>query len=86
MKKVLTTVAIILAVYFSFLSFDCIRLKTADGETIPLITLNVSETENRTEYVGLGYSVEYYKDNSNGSIYGAEFRLFDKIMIWAWIE
>ena len=59
----------------------------------PLITISLGETENGNFYKGLGYSVRYYIDNVqvssdlvNSRIYGAEFRLFDKILIWAWVE
>ena len=53
----------------------------------------MAEYENGNKYTGLGYSIKYYKDKQvdiNGNIeesgYGAEFRLFDKILIWAWVE
>lgn len=60
----------------------------------PFITINMEEYENGNKYIGLGYSVKYYRKTQkivNDGIdvlaesgYGAEFRLFDKILIWAW--
>lgn len=59
----------------------------------PLITISLGETKNGNIYKGLGYSIRYYIDEIQESsdlisarIYGAEFRLFDKILIWAWVE
>ena len=92
-KKVLMVIGIILASYILFVAVDCIRLGNTSVETKPIITVSSSEDENRSKYTGLGYSVVYYNDrqeNTDGNIveniYGAEFRLFDTILIWAWIE
>ena len=56
----------------------------------------MKDYENGNKYTGLGYSVKYYRDKqkliNEDTVeiikrgYGAEFRLFDKILIWAWIE
>lgn len=92
-KKALTAIGIILAIYILFVTADCIRLRNTNGETKPIITVCLAEDENSSKYTGLGYSVIYYKDrqeNIDGSIvenvYGAEFRLLDTILIWAWVE
>ena len=92
-KKALMIIGIILAIYISFVTVDCIRLGNTKSETKPMITVSLAECENGNKYAGLGYSVKYYKDrqeNIDGNmvenIYGAEIRLFDKILIWAWIE
>lgn len=92
-KKVLMVIVTLLVVYFSFVTIDCIRLKNAKIGTKPLITVSLAEYENGNKYTGLGYSVKYYKDrqeDTNGNIveggYGAEFRLFNKILIWAWVQ
>ena len=71
-------------------------MKNAKRGTKPLITISEYETDSRTGYKGLGYTIEYYVDKDeqkegdmtyiNVYGYGAEFRLFDKIMVWAWIE
>lgn len=92
-KKVWIAIGIILAIYISFVTIDCVRLGNTNSETKPIITVSLAEEENRSKYMGLGYSVTYYKDgqeNPDGNIvknvYGAEFRLFDTILIWAWVE
>ena len=89
MKKVLTVIGILIAIYAAFVTVDCVKLKTAPKGTKPIITVSETETENREKYMGLGYSVYYYTDK-NGSeaknIYGAEFRLFDELLIWGWVE
>lgn len=80
-------IGIILAVYILFLSTDCVRLRNTDSETKPIITVASEEDKSRSKYTGLGYSVMYYKDgNAAENVYGAEFRLFDSILIWAWVE
>ena len=88
-KKILIAVGILLAIYIVFVTVDCIRLENANTETKPIITVSSSEYETRSKYNGIGYSVIYYTDeqeNQGENIYGAEFRLFDSILIWAWIE
>lgn len=93
MKKVFIAIIILLAIYISFVTVDCVRLRNAKTGTKPFITVSLAEYENGNKYIGLGYSVKYYKDRNidiNGNIlemgYGAEFRLFDKILIWVWVE
>lgn len=92
-KKVLMVICALLIIYFLFVTIDCIRLKNSQTGTKPFITVNLAEYENGDKYVGLGYSIKYYNDkyeDMNGNMvennYGAEFRLFDKLLIWAWIE
>lgn len=94
MKKIIITVlSVLIGVYSLFVATDCIRLRYAESGTKPIITVSLAEYENGNKYTGLGYSVKYYADrytDENGvaveSNYGAEFRLFDKILVWAWIE
>lgn len=94
MKKVILKIIIILLIlYVLFVTVDCIRLRYAKNGTKPLITIGLGENENGNIYKGLGYSVRYYINETQKSsdlilarIYGAEFRLFDKILIWAWVE
>lgn len=92
-KKILITVIALLVLYAVFVTVDCIRLKNSATDTKPIITLSEPDYDRGTKYVGLGYSIAYYKDpyiDENGNICllpcGAEFRLFDKFLIWAWIE
>ena len=93
MKKVFIAIGILLVIYISFVTIDCVRLRNAKTGTKPFITVSLVEYENGNKYTGLGYSIKYYKDrleNEKGNIveseYGAEFRLFDTILIWAWVE
>ena len=89
MKKALAVIGILIAIYAAFVTVDCVRLKTAPKGTKPIIAVSETETENREKYTGLGYSVCYYTDKSSGeaeNIYGAEFRLFDKFLVWGWVE
>ncbi len=92
-KKVLIAIVTLLIMYFLFVTIDCIKLRNAPNGTKPIITISLAEYQNGNKYIGLGYSVKYYNDrheDTNGNIvesgYGAEFRLFDKILIWAWSE
>ena len=94
MKKVFISIGILLVIYVSFVTVDCIRLRGAKSPEKPFITINMAEYENGNKYIGLGYSVKYYREKQKivnygidvlaESGYGAEFRLFDKILIWAW--
>lgn len=87
--------------YVGFVVVDCIRLQIAKFDTKPLIVISEElecyderTCEYYNKYKGLGYSItySYYIDESSAEnnigvdANGAEFRLFDKIMIWAWIE
>lgn len=90
-KKIAIVLAVIISAYFLFVAADCVRLKSADKETKPFVTVSMAQYEDGNGYVGLGYSVRYRdkitadSDNTDG-ICGAEFRLFGKILVWAWIE
>ena len=93
-KNICIIIVSIVLLYVLFVTVDCVRLRNAKVDTRPLITVKAVENENK--YIGLGYSVTYYVDsivdNTNGITenielgYGAEFRLLDKILIWAWGE
>lgn len=96
-KGIIIGLSIILVVYITFVVIDCIRLRHAVNYTKPLITISENIVENRVIYYGLGYSVSYYIDREiiiNNDVtliggtgnYGAEFRLFNKLLIWAWVE
>lgn len=93
------TVSSVILLYGVFVGVDCVRLYRAKTAEPPLIVTKNSEVlENGTvKYTGLGYTVTYktnYADTENGEstniadsrIYGAGFRMFDKILFWAWIE
>lgn len=86
-KKILLIIVILLIIYFLFVTIDCIRLRNTKTDTKPFITISLAEYENGNKYMGLGYSVKYYKDKQDDkNSYGGEFRLFDKILVWAWVE
>ena len=96
MKKVLKIIGIVLLclvlIWCIYVTIDCIRLRTIKLGLKPIITLEHSEENNRLNYTGLVYNVSYYIDKKQDydlilyDIYGAEFRLFDKLLIWAWVE
>ena len=92
-KKILIIVIALLVLYAAFVTVDCIRLKNSATDTKPIITLSEPDYDRGTKYMGMGYTIAYYKDpviDENGNTTyracGAEFRLFDRILIWAWIE
>lgn len=80
-KKTFIILGIIIAIYVSFVTIDCIRLKNSGIGTKPFITINIKDYENGNEYTGLGYSIRYfYSENTFGS--GVEIKLFNIIPIW----
>lgn len=86
-KIILTVLACIVAFYGIFVAADCIRLYNAEPGTKPIIT--ISEDKENHRYNGLGYSVEYYINESETSYensYGRECRLFGKILLWAYVS
>ena len=100
-RILLIIISSLIFLYGVFVGIDCIRLYKLGESDKPLITINETRTEDYCEYAGLGYSVIYKFDPEKavvpedegeenaypGSyIYSAEFRLFDKILLWAWIE
>lgn len=102
MKKLIKPLVIIICslilAYGLFVGVDCIRLYNADISKPPIITTQPTVIEdNDIKYTGLGYTVIYEikedltseESGTINTIYdicGAEFRLFDKIFLWAWIE
>lgn len=85
MKKILFLIIDIFIVYLIFVGIDAYRIKSSPFEDIkPLITIDEEKNDTDIIYVGLGYTVEYYL-NSDGTIYGGAFTLFDKILIWAYV-
>ena len=87
--------------YGVFVGVDCLRLYKLSESEKPLITINEIRGNDYWKCEGLGYTVTYNFDpEKEGSsdeegkqnaypgshIYSAEFRLFDKILLWAWIE
>ena len=96
-KKIIIIILILIICYISFITIDRIRLKHSSYGTKPLITINEKITENRLIYTGIGYKIEYYlnqvKEEEINNLprieercYGVAFWLFNKIIIWGWVE
>lgn len=102
MKKLIKPLVIIICslilAYGLFVGVDCVRLYNADESKSPIIITQPTKIQDdEVKHTGLGYTVIYKtkaeipteENESNNAIYdicGAEFRLFDKILLWAWIE
>jgi len=102
MKKAFRILIIIISsailIYGVFVGADCVRLYNAGESKPPIITTRpVQLHDDEIKYTGLGYTITYKanaeteaeENESQNAIYdicGAEFRLFDKILLWAWIE
>lgn len=91
----------LILLYGVFIGIDCVRLYKVGESDKPLITINENRGDDYCKYEGIGYTVtykfdpekvivseEYREENAypGSCVYGAEFRLFDKILLWAWIE
>ena len=96
LKIVSVVVAVIITLSIAFLGVDVIRLSKPEnkGEK-PIITLDESYNERNITYKGLGYTVTYLVDSKidpeNDTIIthyisSAEVKLFDKVIVGAWIE
>lgn len=86
-KIILTLLALIVVVYGIFVFADSKRLEKADKGTKPIIT--ISEDKENHSFMGLGYNVKYYLNEGETeykNAYGAECRLFGKILLWAYVE
>lgn len=95
-KILAVIVAVIVVAYVAFAGFEAIRLSSPENKGAkPVITIGEAYSESSIKYVGLGYTVTYKLSSSNGLddgsvtthyIYSAEVRLFDKVLLGAWIE
>ena len=101
LRALVITISSAVLLYGVFVGIDCVRLYKVGESENPLITVNEIRGEDYWKCEGLGYTVTYKFDPEKeisseeegkqnaypGShIYSAEFRLFDKILLWAWIE
>ena len=102
MKKFLRVLVIAISsailLYGVFVGVDCVRLYNANESKPPMVITKATQIEDCSiKYTGLGYTVTYQTKvgisteenetlNAINDICGAEFRLFDKILLWAWIE
>lgn len=95
MKRALRIIGILLLcfgiIWCLYVTIDAIRLRTMKLGLKPLITLEEVKENTKIYYKGLGYSITYQVQAKQDydlvlvNILGAEFRLFDKFLIWAWI-
>lgn len=101
-KIVLTVIAVCVVCFAAFVLIDCVRISRAELGTKPLITISeeIPNGPGDLRYRGLGYSVVYKMgdemqtgDSGESCIsyieenaYGQEFWLFDKILVWGWVE
>ncbi len=95
-KKVSLVIAVILILSVAFLGVESHRLSRPENKGAkPVITLNEAYNEKSIKYQGLGYTVTYLVDSkidpenstiTTHYIYSAEVRLFDKVLLGAWIE
>lgn len=99
-KGIKTVTIIILSIvllWVGVVTVDCIRLRNSQCGTKPFITLQEEDGDTILSYTGLGYTVNYRIDigevtTENGTTYveqlgyGADFWLFDKVLVWGWIE
>lgn len=97
-KKAVWIVALLLVVsWICYLTVDCIRLNHSVPGTKPLITIGEKVEDHEIIYDGLGYRIDYYVDIEPEADaewtahieqygYGAEFWLFGKILLWAWVS
>ncbi len=97
-RALVITISSVILLYGVFVGVECVRLYNSETSKPPIISTQPTKIENDTvKYTGLGYTVTYRineeietKENASlNAIYdicGAEFKLFDKILLWAWIE
>ena len=98
LKVLLITISSLILLYGVFVGVECLRLQNSFESKPPIITTQDAQIEDYSiKYTGLGYTVTYRlyekpglnEQESYSPLYdvcGAEFRFFDKIMLWAWIE
>ena len=95
-KIIAVVLAVLLVGYAVFVAADSIRLRKASlagSPTKPLLTVSqddrTQEGIDRLTYTGPGYAVTYEvfeQEDGQTQVDGAEFRLFGKILVWAWIS
>ena len=99
MKKLFKILGIILVIlviaYIVFISEECIRLMN-DSNAEPLIVFKMEDdtVNNKKTYYSLGFNLnkDYLieEKSSDDLVFiryvGEEFYLFNRFMIWAWIE
>ncbi len=97
-RALIITISSAVLLYGVFVGIECVRLYNAETSKPPIITIKPTKIQDdEVKYTGLGYTIIYKineeieaKENVSQNVIhdicGAEFRLFDKILLWAWIE
>mgnify|MGYP004465972417 CR=1 FL=1 len=90
MKRFLEVFLIAVFVIVILIVMDSSRLKEEQYNTKPIITIHEEYTEKYVRYDGIFYSMRYLTNSpqTKGSldtktIYGSEFWLFNKKLIWS---
>ena len=98
LKNILILILIVILLWIILVLVDSIRIKNSPYYTYPIINLRQEVTKDYVMYTGIGYNIKYIQEKdiqyTPGSdvvltgigAQGAEFRLFGKILIWAYIE
>ena len=96
LKIISCIIAVIIALSVAFLGGEVIRLSKPENKgKKPVVTIDEAYGESVIKYTGVGYTVTYGLSSANGlddgsitthHINSAEVRLFDKILVGAWIE
>ena len=95
-KAILSTLLVVIIIATAFIGVEVMRLSNPENKGAkPIITIDESYNERNITYKGLGYTVTYLVDSkidpendtiTTHYIYSAEVRLFDKVVVGAWIE
>lgn len=93
LKNFVTIILVLLFIILILMVMDSARLKDEPYGTEPIITVNVEYTDEYVRYDGILYSMRYLtktpQSESNyekSSIYGAEFWLFNKKLMWSKVD
>ncbi|MDD2238918.1 MAG: hypothetical protein PHH51_03455 [Bacilli bacterium] len=100
MKKVLIILCFLILIYIIFIFIEIKRFNNST-KIEPLILIDQDKIDLTSEegmvnkkYIGLGYTIEYEffvdkkenNENTQVDVVSGEFRLFDKILLSAWIQ
>lgn len=95
-KIMQVSVVLLVGLYISFVSVDCLRLCNSELGTKPFITIETEKKDNQIAYKGLGYTVSYQVESDASQVenetayieetgYGMTVWLFDSILLWGWV-
>ena len=90
LKIIEKTIGIILIIYALFIGEESIRLSVKkSGKPLIVFEEKYNGIEEETSYKSLGFTyITSYTCRSSDlcSLFSQEFRLFDKILMWAWVK